>query len=165
MNGLKSEQAAELLGVSLATLNNWLKSDDPPPRNIVDGTYPLAELGDWIRQKQILKKGRGGGRPWLPDLSILSGDPRASKIDEETRLKRLQADKVELDLMERRGELVEASEVSSAWQSILSRVRSRLLKMPSSIAPIVAPLTDPHEIQKRIDDSVREALEELSDAG
>ena len=42
------------------------------------------------------------------------------------------------------------------------RVRSRLLSMPTALAPLVSPEDDPAVIEDIISGSVREALDELS---
>ena len=62
----------------------------------------------------------------------------------------------------RRGELVEIGITETAWTLILMRVRTRLLAMPSSLAPLLSAEDDPANINKIIEDSVHEALAELS---
>jgi hypothetical protein len=44
-------------------------------------------------------------------------------------------------------------------------VRSKLLNLPSRLAPLVAPLTDPEECRAAMDAEMREVLEELSGDG
>lgn len=156
------------------TLNNWRKQQNAPPFNEDVKMYPVEALGRWIRQEMIFKPGRGGGYPYLPDLTRLPGrgsmptkvtgrqSQLGDKNEAETRLKTLQADKVEIELKQISKELIPVDIVSDALIKMVLRVKSRLLQIPSTVAPLAVGNSDVYAIQKLIEDGVREALEELS---
>lgn len=155
--------AATVCGVTIQSFNNWRRDENPPPVDNRSGMVSLEELGQWIRSEQVLKPGRGGtGFPYLPNVDRLYKNTDVGKEAPETRLKRLQADKVQLELDKSRGLLIPVDEVQQVWSRILSRVRTRLLRLPVATAPFVTGLSDVHQVQQRLSDQVSEALEELA---
>lgn len=170
------EAAAEVCGVSDNTFRKWLGQPEPPPWNGRLAMAPLAELGDWIGRKKLFKTGRGGGFPYMPDLSRLQGqslvpgldpgtgaaDVKIDKLAEEARLTKLRADKVALEIAEQEARLVDADMVRDGWVKLVTQVKTRLMKLPTSLAPLVTGETDPFKVQKTLDAGVREALEGLS---
>lgn len=156
--------AAVVCGVTQATYNNWCRDENAPPKDEVTGMVPVEKLGHWIRAEQVLKPGRGGsGFPYLPNVSKLYGNSSFGKEAPETRLKRLQADKVQLELDVASGKLIPAEDVESGWVGILTRVRAKLLRIPVAVTPLIVGKSDAHDVQEKIADAVREVLEELSD--
>lgn len=166
---INQELAAELCGVTPPTMINWRKAPNPPPFDPITTMYPAEKLGEWIRKEQPFKKGRGGAYTFMPDLSRVpgadggDGENLVTKEQEETRLKRLQADKQELDNLERAKSLVPADEVTDAWIDIVSRVKTKLTRIPSALAPLVYGKPDVYAVQETLESGVREALEELSE--
>jgi len=166
---ISPELTALLCDTTTVSLRNWRAQENPPPYNVELDMYPAQELGLWIRKEMIFKRGRGGSYPNLPDLSripphlvtVTSSTP-TTKSDAEIRLKTLQADKVEIELKQMAGELVPLEEVAGALSSMVSRIKTKLLRLPSALAPMIAGMTDTHEVQKHMERGVREALEELS---
>lgn len=165
--------AAILCDTTTVALMNWRKQENPPPYNDDIKAYPAKELGVWIRTELLVKKGKGGAYPWLPDTNRFPGraimptfgskPARIDKHDAEIRLKTLQADKVEMELKQTAGELIPVEEVTHALTNMIMRVKTRLLRIPTAIAPLVVGLSDVYGVQKRLEDGVREALEELSE--
>lgn len=174
--------AAEMCGVSTVTFMKWLDEPDPPPHNRREAMSPITELADWIGRLRMFKTGRGGGFPYLPDMARLKkliapslepsqaphpdtlGVQKAvlNKHEEEARLTKLRADKVQLELNEAMGVLVSAEDVEKSWLTIVTRTKTRLLGIPTSVAPEIAGETDAYEIQERLMDEIRTALEDLS---
>jgi phage terminase Nu1 subunit (DNA packaging protein) len=92
-----------------------------------------------------------------------SGDhAKLDRTQEDARLKKAQADLKELDLAMRRGELASAVDVGNAVTSVLMALRSRLLALPKRMAPVVAGLKKPAEIQAKLEKDVHQALAELA---
>lgn len=171
------ELASLICGVTEQTYRNWLKQDNPPPFLPKNKMVPAKALGEWIRNHQILKKGRGGGGyPYLNMIgvsSIVSGNSAAPTMPGVTvtpdvfeapdqRLKRLQGDKVEIEIREKSGELIPVEDVRRGWESILGRMKMRLLRLPVAMSPLVAGETDHHAIQEKLSGAVHDALAELS---
>lgn len=158
--------AAQFCGVTVQTFTNWVNSgDNPPPYDHERRLVSAKGLGHWVRSVQTLKKGRGGSYPFLPDISSFVINTGVSDESPETRLKRLQGDKVEMELRQSAASLVSAEDVTQAWSSVVSMAKTRLLKIPSTLSPIVTGLTDQHDVEHKLSTAIREALEELSDDG
>jgi phage terminase Nu1 subunit (DNA packaging protein) len=166
------ELACVLLDVTDVTLRKWMTQADPPPFDADIGMYPLRDLGRWVWEKKPLKNGRGGGFPYVFDISKLpnkgkapSAEPApdtASRLESEARLAAAKADIAEMDRDGKRGTLIEADKVQSALTLMVTRVKSRLLRIPSSLAPMITGLTNPIEVQEKLNDRIREALEQLA---
>lgn len=162
--------AAVLCDVTVNTMQNWDNQPNPPPRDVMTGLYPARALGKWMRTEQLFKTGRGGGFPFMPDMSRAAGIPSSlspdeqptTKLTEEIRLIKARADKAEIEVAEKAGQLIPVEEVSSAWTKLVMRVKTRLLKLPTTVAPMVHGIPDVHDVQAEIERGVREALEELS---
>jgi len=160
------ELAATICGVTIQSYRGWLKQENPPPYDPHKHTVAVKELGEWIRAHQILKRGRGGGGfPYAPNIDQLYKGHGAPAGDEhpETRLKRLQADKIEIGLRQEAGHLIPVEEVKQTWSAIVTRVKTKFLGMPVKMAPLLSGLDDQHEIQRILSDGVHEALESLAD--
>lgn len=168
---LTTAQVAAACGVSVAAIYNWIDVD--LFRN-KDGKFMLSEIGEWIRKVQVTKngKGRGNSYPYAPEgwgPLVAPGseldDALAPKTKDriEMRLKEAQAIKVEMENAVRAGTLVPVEETVSAWRTILSRVRTRLLKLPTTLAPLVLDDPDVLSIQVKLKTAVDDALSEASE--
>lgn len=167
--------ACALTGVSNPTMRSYLKKPNPPPYNADLQMYDMHKLGEWIRREQIYKKGAGGGYAYKPDMTRFGEKPapvtmpgvpvkpnKESKEDQEVRYKRLRADKLEMEIAQKAGVLIFADEAMIAMTSMVSRVKTRLLSVPTSLAPLLVGKRDATEIQSTLEESIRAALEELS---
>ena len=149
---LTGPEAASFIGVSYQQFMNYVgQADDPVPRQ-PNKKFRSDDLGKWLRgkvEREILVFAN-------TDPDFIDGRHEKARKDKEA------ADKLALENRVRRGELVEAGDVETEWTNILMRVRSRLLSMPTALAPLVSPEDDPAVIEDIISGSVREALDELS---
>jgi phage terminase Nu1 subunit (DNA packaging protein) len=82
---------------------------------------------------------------------------RAALAREQTRVTRLKRQELE-------GQLIPADVVTERWQKVFMVVRSRLLQLPTTIAPQVVGLQTLPEIETAARDLVYRALEELAQA-
>ena len=120
------------------------------------GRYQLkAAINGYVGHLQKRNIGRPSSVPVGPDVLDYQ--------TEKARLTKLQADKAQVELDERKGQLVEVEAISEEWARVVTDCKNRLLSIPSKAAPIVAPLSKPAEVMQVIEDLVREALEELAD--
>jgi hypothetical protein len=71
-----------------------------------------------------------------------------------------QAELVQLELAERKGELVEVAEIRAEVEARYARVRTRVLGVPARAAQRLPHIAD--EMVPVIEDAIREALEELA---
>lgn len=74
-----------------------------------------------------------------------------------------QAELAELELQERRGQLVDAEEARAAVIAAFSLVKTRLLAVPSRVGQRLTHLAD--EVVPVVDELIREALQELAERG
>ncbi len=155
---LTGPQAAIFIGVSYRHLQQILVEDDPPPRTD-DKKFRSDQLGEWIGRRAI-KKHLGGRRNTPVDID----NPEAlNPIQERARKDKELADKAALENAVRRGELVEADQIGRKWFEILTRVRSRLSRIPFAAAPLLFGVEDQVKIQIVLEDQIRDALTELAD--
>ena len=150
---IMQDAAAVLAGVTVQTMVNWDKHENPPPRN-ADSSYSAKAFGEWLVTYRGLKK--RGPRPRSDD-----DDTGESFTEAERRLKLAQAIKAERQNEVDAKRLLDIELIEALWQRIVMRVRSRLLKIPTTVAPIVLGDTDAHSIQLKIKDAVHDALAEM----
>jgi phage terminase Nu1 subunit (DNA packaging protein) len=137
-------QAAKILGTTTKTVQLWeVPSHSRKGRELV---YYIPEIVAW-RVAQL--EGRHG-----PDDLCLEA--------ERARLAAAQADKTELDLAVRRGELLSVGLVYRAWETLLIGVRARMLALPTKLAAELAITQDSNAIRARLTDEVIEILAEAS---
>lgn len=94
-----------------------------------------------------------------------SGDPEAD-LDltaERARKAKEEADKLEMQNAQMRGELLARDDVTAAVVGAFARVRARLIGVPSKVAPVVVSMEAPAEAEAAIRGAVYEALKELAD--
>lgn len=83
---------------------------------------------------------------------------------EEARTRKIlaEAEIAELELSRIVGTLCKTDDVVKAWELVLHACKSRLLSLPSKVAPIVAVESDSSIIKTTIEAEIREALNELA---
>lgn len=112
-------------------------------------------------------EGPRGANAWLMRTAIAAmtegGKPAKSLEAEKTRHQKEAADRLEMENAARRGELLERVVVDAAVVAAFSRVRSRMLAIPSKAAPLVVQDMEIAEAEHLIRSQVIEALQELAD--
>ncbi len=101
-----------------------------------DGTYNARTLIEWRYRKDF--------------------------TSQRERLHSAQAEKAELDLAVRRGELLEVGEVVRTWSDHIARARLRLRSIPHRVAAQIAVKTSAPAIATLLLDEIDEALTELA---
>jgi phage terminase Nu1 subunit (DNA packaging protein) len=165
---LTKYQAACLIGLSYGRLTQLLNEPDPPPRE-ADGTFRTDLLGQWIYRrgvKSVTGTGKPGPRPksFMDDENDESTVMVFNPIQERARKDKELADKTALENQLRRGELVEAATVRKTWVDTMLLVKSRLLRLPFSVAPLIVGQEDQWKVQVVLDEQIRDALSELATA-
>ena len=107
---------------------------------------------EWDANTDIDQQSRGA--PYQVDYSIQS---------EQRRLTKARADKMELELAVRRGELVSVADVSECWDRIVAAFRIRLLLLPHTAAPLIAAAERIPEVQAVLKKLIDETLIELAE--
>lgn len=125
-------------------------------------------LGLTARRVQQLEKSRGNLR-WARGLYDLQGfvrsycdylraDDRSSASSERTRLLAAQAEKTEIEVDEKKGELVSAAAVRAEQFGLMRILRNNLQSMPDRITALVAAEGDPRLVHKLISGEVDRSL-------
>lgn len=91
-------------------------------------------------------------------------DGRFDLIEERARLAKELADTQAMKNAAQRGELIPASDVEDLLATLISNVQRRCLAIPSKVAPFVARENQASVCQAIIQEHIREALQELSEA-
>ncbi len=147
------------------------KQQSPKFLTGVDTAERLGVTPKWLRE--LVKTGvlprEKGGYPW-PAVRDAYHAHLESKRDEVSELRieraalvRVQREAAELDLAERRGALVQISEVTEEYGRVLERLRARILNMPGKFAPrlVRKKLTTVRQVRVVLDDLARELIAEL----
>ena len=136
----------------------------------------MAEVGrDRRAVSQALRdvppdgKTKTGHKGWYLTTAVRAlngGGEDGEGLDKNAELARKakeEVDKLEMENALRRGELREAADVDAAVIAAFSRVRSRLLAVPSKLAPKVVTAEGANEAEAEISAAIREVLRELSE--
>jgi len=114
------------------------------------GTYDINECRDaYIKKLREAAAGRAN-----------SGD--LNLTDERARLAKEQADAKEMENAITRGELVYIEDVAKRVEVALSKVKIKILAIPTKVAPEAAAADDAKEVQALIERHIIEALNELA---
>lgn len=96
---------------------------------------------------------------------VAAGRAKTGDLDraqEAARKDKELADKYALENAQSRSELIPREEVSTALASCFSRVRGKLLSLPTKTAASVVGMDDVKAIQAKLTDAVHEALAQLA---
>ena len=150
---LTGPQAAVFLGITYRRFQQYLAENDPPPAVSEgrDRKWPSHTLGEWTR-KRVLRDLVGEE----------SEDGSLNPVQERARKDKELADKTALENRVRREELIEVSKIEAAWVEIVTRVKSKMLRVPWSASGLVLGIDDQVSIQIILEDQIRDALTELS---
>lgn len=146
---------------------------------MADQSVPLATIAQFLdlterRVNQLVKEGvlpradrgkypfLGCVKGYIKYLRAMANDGSLSLTDERTRLTRAQAEGEEMKVKALKGDLIHRDTAERVWEDVIVACRSRLLSMPSKVAPIVVHCKTIPEIRDKIESLVHEALNELS---
>jgi phage terminase Nu1 subunit (DNA packaging protein) len=146
-------ETAALLGVTRQSVDRWMKAGCPyveraDPRTGKQWQLSLPDVVAW-REKRAVEAAVGD----------------TSKLDlEEAKRRKTAAEAAlaELELAKRRGDVVAIADVVAVIGDQFTACRARLLSVAHKTGPLVAPVTDTVECVTLIDQSIREALDELA---
>lgn len=133
------------------------KTVDAKLLKLFGATGERPELSEFVKAviADLTETAAGRNKPELED-GELNPEQEKARADKE------RADKLALDNMERRGELVRADDVEQEWVKVLMAVRAGFLALPSNVAEEIAVLKSARQVKQRLTDEVSEILEELS---
>jgi phage terminase Nu1 subunit (DNA packaging protein) len=145
---LNSPEIEAHTGVAQRTIRQWIE----------DGVIPQTDdMG--LVVKSIITYYKGQTAEARRDRTKEGRDKLyVSKV----RLSEAQAEKLELENTLRQGKLVEADAVVLAWSGYIASCKALLLGLPTRLALELAGVSDPKLVQQMIQESIDQALLELS---
>jgi phage terminase Nu1 subunit (DNA packaging protein) len=149
--GVDVGTVARILGVNISSVHRLVKEPGFPPK-LAPGVFDLNKCTIWyIRYLQGLVRRRGP-----------SGGPETALVaTERLRVLKGQAEKIELGNRVQKGEFVSNDDVLARWTRSLMVIKSRLLAMPSKMAPLLGE-RQPGFIAAELKREVYAALSELA---
>lgn len=144
-------EMALILGVSLTTVSSWVDEGMPVlsrGRKGVAWEFEPAACVDWKCKR---------------DVRLAVGDTEGSTLAEaELRELRAKAALREIDLAERRAQVVPVEDTLAVVADLAATVRQRLRAIGSRLGPMLAGEEKPLTIQQRIETEIDDALTALS---
>jgi hypothetical protein len=128
-----------MFGVSAETVSRWVENGAP---KIAHNRYDERLFVPWV-------------------IDMHKKRDTATLAEEQTRLTRHKADLAEIELAEKRAEVIPIATVRTVWDRVSTVIRSKFLTL-STITPEVVAAPTIHESQKVIEDAVWNILSELS---
>lgn len=143
---VNKRELSEITDISQQTISEWQAKGLPyVAGNSRHGgnQYDTAAVIRWLRETDVAKA-CGGETP-------------------RDRLARVQADRVEMEIAEKRRELIPAGEIGQEWASVIVATRQALLVVPQEVAPLCVGIDDPDPIREILQDAIEEALSRLAE--
>ena len=132
-----------------------------------------VRVHDLFNENILIKSGKSGGQDvddcrvryirYLRSLSKGKTTGSGDLNEERTRLTKAQADRAELELQEKEGELISTDLIKTIWSDYVANVRSKLLALPSKLGHLTQASETYAEAEAVIKEAIYECLEELSD--
>lgn len=147
---VSKRELAEFLGKSENTLTTWQREGMPIAQDGGRGRrnfYDTEAVVDWLLAR----------RPGADGESL---DPVQARARKDNEL----ADKTAMENQVRRGELVEVDAVATLWVRLSTECKTRLLSLPSKLAPTVIGRTR-EEARSLLEKAIHECLAAFADAG
>lgn len=104
--------------------------------------------------------GSGDGAIAAPASGSGTGERRS---DAQARKEAALADLAEMDVQQKRGNLIPKDDVDAALRSFATSVRARLDVLPDQLAPLLAPVSDLDEIHALLAEHARSILAAVAD--
>jgi phage terminase Nu1 subunit (DNA packaging protein) len=126
---------------------------------VAESVIPRAERGRY----EVVPVVRAYVR-YLRERAMASEVGQDAFAQHRARLTKARADMAELEHAQMLQDLVPAAQVEQAWAALVGVLRSRLLALPSKLAPRLAGLAHEAPIQEHLRAEITDALAELSEA-
>lgn len=142
-------ELAEIFGVSVASVDHWLRSGAPCDASGATAKFNTAEMVDW-RIAQAVER-------------VTESAPADSDTLDDARRRKTQAEAelAEIEVAEKRGEVVNIAEAARTVAEEYAAVRAKLLGIPGRLAPLMAIETDQPACKALLVREITEALNEL----
>lgn len=141
-----SKTLSEITGIPDSTIRLW-QSQGKVPKST---NYKPCIRGICAVLREQLEEAR-------------SRKEQSDRLYEEKVIKtRAEAEKLQLEIALKQGELVRVDEVEALWAGYISAAKKRILAIPSKLAYELSGITEPIKIQSRLQEAIDEVLTEIS---
>jgi len=132
-----------------------------------------VRINELFNENVLMRSGKVGGLDeedcrvryirYLRGLARGKNTNSGNLNEERTRLTKAQADRAELELQEKEGDLISSDVIKTIWSDYVSNTRSKLLALPSKLGHLTQAAETYAEAEAIIKEAVYECLEELSE--
>lgn len=151
------------------TPNEYLKSLRSVPVGVLAALLGLSERR--VRELGVthgwrVDRGRFDAVRAVSDYMELraSREPDLDLARERALLAQKQREKLDFDMAQKRRELIPAAWVAGPWDSMVAKMRQRVLTMAHRIIPLIQSSDGSYaELRRIFDDAVRDALADMSE--
>lgn len=151
---LNKRQLADCFDVSEETITQWQNQGCPVESRARGSKGNVYDTGAVFAWRIGRAQQRGD-----------DGEPQGDLVAERTRLTKLQADRVAIEIAEAKGQLVWADAVQESWATHIMAARARFLAFPTRYAPRIAPPGKVADVQEILREGIDECLNELASDG
>lgn len=138
-----------------------IKADKPAQKIPVTGILPDTKPPE-IPKPRVEEREINGEKVPTTVLPTLPEDKFDRYRDAKTSTEELRARKLELEVAEAEGRLLDAEEVRAKIVKEVSQVREALLNIAPKVAPLLVSITSVVEMENKLIDEINSALEGLS---
>lgn len=146
------EAVAQHFGRSERQVRRWLR--DGAPR-LSQNRFDVLQIREWLDRRQGSRRSR---EPYQDPKQLFLGEGPAGKEVQEERLKKAKADLAEMEVKQRRGELVARREIEQMFVARIMAVRQGLLTLSRGLPPQLIHCQDEREMEIIITAATRELL-------
>lgn len=146
---------SQLLGISPPTLNRYISIGLPVITTGGSGVEWDIDPDDAVK--------------WFKRYEKNKQESKSTEVVSAENLRQVRARKLEIEIEQKQFDLdkernlyVRIDKVAQIAERVFSTVRTQLLSIPSKVAPILAGINDPVEVNTILDDYIRECLDEMS---
>jgi len=135
------EDLARAFKVSVRTIQRWLKEGAPVTK---DGFYDLLEIQAWHLTHNEQKKNKDSAINW------------------DSKYRENKAKLSEIELKKKMGELISLEDVDKGRVERILVIKQALLGLPKAMAPVLAAMEDPRDIQEYLNGKIRDIIAQFS---
>ncbi len=161
---LSGQDVAELLGVTVQTVRNWMNSKGLPFKDGQRGRLmQWPEVLEWYVEMRKSEDGKKGKIATPPPT-----DPTAPPESMDSALRRravAEANLKELDLAERVGEVVSIEDVERNIAAVALNIQNKILAIPTRLTPRLVGIDDRNQIRALLDAEMHLICNELVTVG
>lgn len=142
---ITKQELSSALNLSISSIENYQQAGMPVAirgKQGIPNYYDLQIVTDWIADNVSINK--------APDY-------------DEAKLRKLTADAqlAEVKLAQEVGELIKMQDAVNQVSATFSRIRSKLLAIPSNLSGVLYTMDNQREVNEYLDHHIRQILEEL----